>query len=88
MGMRVKRTKDRVLYSYTGELQDSLDCARKELDKKLKSQDLDFLRWQLEKAKKAYDAYERRIFDLQEFIRLAEKELMKKENVSGEGESV
>ncbi len=88
MGMRVKRMKNMVSYSYTGELQDSLELARKELDKKLQSQDLDFLRWQLERAKKAYEAYERRISDLRKFIQLAEKELMKKENVPGEGESV
>ena len=80
MGMRVKRNKNGVVYSFTGELQDALEAARKELDKKIQSQERVFLQWQFEKAKKARDTYEKRIEDLQGFIRLAEKELAGKEN--------
>ena len=77
--MRVKRNKNGVVFSFTGELQDALEAARKELDKKVQSQERVFLQWQFEKAKKARDTYEKRIEDLQGFIRLAEKELAKKE---------
>lgn len=79
MGMKAKRTKNRVTYSFTGELQDALEAARKELDKKVQAQERVFLQWQFDKAKKARDTYEKRIEDLQGFIRLAEKELAKKE---------
>lgn len=79
MGMRVKRNKNGVVFSFTGELQDALEAARKELDKKIQSQERVFLQWQFEKAKKARDTYEKRIEDLQGFIRLAEKELAGKE---------
>ena len=78
--MRVKRNKNGVVYSFTGELQDALEAARKELDKKIQSQERVFLQWQFEKAKKARDIYEKRIEDLQGFIRLAEKELAGKED--------
>ena len=78
--MRVKRNKNGVVYSFTGELQDALEAARKELDKKVQSQERVFLQWQFEKAKKARDIYEKRIEDLQGFIRLAEKELAGKED--------
>lgn len=78
--MRVKRNKNGVVFSFTGELQDALEAARKELDKKIQSQERVFLQWQFEKAKKARDTYEKRIEDLQGFIRLAEKELAGKGN--------
>ena len=78
--MRVKRNKNGVVFSFTGELQDALEAARKELDKKIQSQERVFLQWQFEKAKKARDIYEKRIEDLQGFIRLAEKELAGKGN--------
>ena len=78
--MRVKRNKNGVVFSFTGELQDALEAARKELDKKIQSQERVFLQWQFEKAKKARDIYEKRIEDLQGFIRLAEKELAGKED--------
>ena len=57
-----------------------MEAARKELDKKVQSQERVFLQWQFEKAKKARDTYEKRIEDLQGFIRLAEKELAGKGN--------
>lgn len=80
MGMRAKRNKNGVVFSFTGELQEALEAARKELDKKVRSQERVFLQWQFEKAKKTRDTYEKRIEDLQGFIRLAEKELAKKED--------
>ena len=49
--MRVKRNKNGVVFSFTGELQDALEAARKELDKKVQSQERVFLQWQFEKAK-------------------------------------
>lgn len=80
MGMTAKRNKNGVVFSFTGELQDALESARKELDKKVQSQERVFLQWQFEKAKKARDTYEKRIEDLQGFIRTAEKELAKRED--------
>ena len=77
--MRVKRTKNKVTYSFTGELQNELETAKKELNKKIQSQERTFLQWQLKKAQKAYNNYEKRIEDLQTFIRLAEKKIAEKE---------
>ena len=63
MGMTAKRTKNGIVYSFTGELQDALEAAQKELDKKVQSQERVFLQWQFDKAKKARDNYEKRISD-------------------------
>ena len=51
---------------------------RKELRQKEDSEERTFLRWQYEKAKKPYETYERRITDLQGFIKLGTEELEKR----------
>ena len=78
MGMTAKRTKNGIVYSFTGELQDALEAAQKELAKRVQPQERVFLQWQFDKAKKARDNYEKRISDLQGFIRLALKEIAEK----------
>lgn len=54
---------------------ESIQKARKELRQKEESEERNLLKWQYEKAKKAYETYERRIDDLQGFIRLGTEEL-------------
>lgn len=79
MGMTAKRKRNGgITYKYSGDLEDALAAAKKELDKKRESQERLFLKWQFEKTKRAQETYERRITDLGDFIRLAEKELEKR----------
>ena len=78
-GMTAKHKKDGcVTYSFSGDLEECIKKARKELRQKEDSEERTFLRWQHEKAKKAYETYERRIKDLQGFIRLGTEELEKR----------
>jgi len=78
-GMTAKHKKDGcVTYSFSGDLEECIKKARKELRQKEDSEERTFLRWQHEKAKKAYETYERRIKDLQGFIKLGTEELEKR----------
>lgn len=75
-GMRAKHQKSgEVTYIFSGDLAESIQKAQKELRQKEESEERNFLKWQYEKAKKAYENYERRIDDLQGFIGLGTKEL-------------
>lgn len=75
-GMRAKHQKSgKVTYTFSGDLADSIQKARKELRQKEDSEERSFLKWQHERAKKAYETYERRIDDLKGFIRLGTEEL-------------
>ena len=78
--MKKQREKAKITYNYDGNLEATLENSKKELEKKSESQERVFLLWQYQKAKKAYEAYERRINDLKGFIELAEKELKKRES--------
>nr|DAY50243.1 MAG TPA: hypothetical protein [Caudoviricetes sp.] len=79
-GMRAKHQKSgEVTYTFSGDLAESIQKARKELRQKEESEERNFLKWQYEKAKKAYETYERRIDDLQGFIRLGTEELERRE---------
>lgn len=83
MAMRTKRSRkngtEKTTFVYSGDLQTSVEEARKELEKKATSQERLFLKWQFERAKKSYETYERRISDLSEFISLGEAEMKKRE---------
>lgn len=79
-GMRAKHQKSgKVTYTFSGDLAESIQKARKELRQKEESEERNFLKWQHEKAKKAYETYERRIDDLQRFIRVGTEELERRE---------
>jgi tRNA A37 threonylcarbamoyladenosine modification protein TsaB len=81
--MSVKRKKDRTTYCYNGNLEATIKASKEEVQKKRESQERVFLKWQYEKAKKAHEAYERRIEDLDSFIELAERELAKEHKKEG-----
>lgn len=82
--MTTKRAKNRITYQFTGSLEAAEENAKEELKQKSESQERVFLKWQYDKAKKAYEAYERRIADLKEFIRLVEEEKQKKRETESE----
>lgn len=85
-GVRAKKTKNGITYTFSGELKECLEKARKELQEKTASQERVFLRWQKDKALKAYENYEKRIKELRDFIPLAEKELKKREEAAGDND--
>lgn len=78
-GMRALHKKTGVTYKFSGDLRECISKAEKELKEKQESQERVFLRWQRDKAVKAFDAYEKRIGDLKDFIPLAKNEIAKKE---------
>ena len=82
--MKVKRTKNRAIYQFSGDLKEEIKKAKAEYEKKKDAQERMFLLWQFQKAKKAHEAYEQRIADLKSFIELAEAEMKKQE---GNGEN-
>ncbi|MBD5504117.1 MAG: hypothetical protein HDR09_20210 [Lachnospiraceae bacterium] len=63
-----------------------LQKCREELEKKTMDAKRNHLRWAYEKAKKEYEAYERRIEDLRGFIYSAEKEI-KRQKAEDSGEN-
>lgn len=83
MGFSVKRKKNSGMtvrsFTYTGDLSDCIMKAQKELEKKRNSEELSFLRWQADKAKKELEKYENRIDDLTVFIREARKRLLEEQ---------
>jgi hypothetical protein len=77
--MKAKHRKDGVLYTISGGLEAAIEKSKKELQQKKGSQEEMFLKWQYEKAAKAYETYEKRIIDLEGFITFGEKKLKERE---------
>lgn len=86
-GMRAVHKKDGTTYKFTGDLKESIEKAEKELQEKRGSQQRVFLQWQRDNAVKAYESYERRIVDLQDFVKLGKEELKKRQEGQQDGES-
>lgn len=76
-GMRAIHKKSGTTFKYTGDLKEALEKAEKELKEKDGTTQYVFLKWQYDNAKKALNAYNRRVDDLRDFIRLAKEELEK-----------
>ena len=88
-GFTAKHKNGRVSFTYSGDLQECIDKAEKELEAKQGSQEQVFLTWQYERAKKALNTYNRRIADLKDFIPLAKEELeRKKQEAAGHEKDV
>ncbi len=80
----IRRTKTMRKMTYTGDLQEATQKAKKELDKKLKegATQRAHLEWAYEQARKELTAWDNRIDDLKAFIRLAEQQLEDKKEDS------
>lgn len=79
-GMRTKKSKGGgKTFTFSGGLSDAIEAAERELREKENSQKRVFLKWQRDNAVKAYENYEKRIDDLQDFIPLAKEELKKRQ---------
>ena len=85
-GFTAKHKKDRVSYTYRGDLQECIVKAEKELENKQGSQESMFLLWQYQRAKKALDTYNKRIEDLKGFIRTAKAEVEREKQEAAEHE--
>lgn len=83
-GFSAKHNKGIVSFTYSGDLQECIDKAEKELETKQGSQEQIFLKWQYDRAKKALDRYYKRIDDLKSFISCAKEELEKEEKETTE----
>lgn len=92
MGFTVKHKKknNKIIrsFTYTGDLEECIKAAQKELANKSDAQERIFLKWQADRAKKALEKYENRITDLQIFIQTAkqkiEEEQREEENKNAE----
>ncbi len=73
----IKRTKNGRKMTYTGDLQEAINKAKRELNKKLKDGAVQraHLEWAYERARKELTAWDNRIDDLKMFIRVAEQQL-------------
>ena len=85
-GMTAKHKKIGVTFTYTGDLRECIAKSEKELKEKENSTEWLFLKWQYEKAKKAYDTFNRRVNDLKDFIELGKKKLVEQEAGNDERE--
>ena len=83
---RVNNKDGSITFRYTGDLQKEIDKAKSELEAKRESGKQKFLEWQYEKAKKELETFNRRMNDLQDFIRLAENKIQEKKGEKQEGE--
>lgn len=78
--------KDGRRFTYSGDLKAAIDKAEKELSSKMSNTTKRlFLLWTYDRAKKELEAWDRRIVDLKDFIRLAKEELQKQEEGGKDG---
>lgn len=75
----IKENKNTYSFSYSGDLREAVDKAKKDLTRELNNKDLAHWAWIKEKAEKAIKANANKIRRIQAFIECAEKELKNKE---------
>ena len=79
----IKETKDSYKFSYSGDLKEALEKARKDLKKEEQNPDIAYWEWIKKKAVSAILAHERKIAKIRAFIKCAERNL--KESEAGNG---
>lgn len=75
----IKETKDKYIFSYSGDLTEALTKAERDLKTALNDPDIEKWVWIKDKAEKAMKANGRRVRKLQEFIKVAKQQLEKEE---------
>lgn len=75
----IKETKDKYIFSYSGDLTEALAKAERDLKTALNDPDIEKWVWIKDKAEKAMKANGRRVRKLQEFIKVAKQQLEKEE---------
>jgi len=72
-------------FSYSGDLEECINKAKKEANQKRESEERTHIKWEYERAKKQHENYEQKIKDLDDFARLAKKQIEKeKEDKAGD----
>ncbi len=79
----IKEIKNSYRFSYSGDLKEALEKARKDLQKEKENPDIAYWEWIRKKAASAILAHERKAERIEAFIRCAEQNL--KESEAGNG---
>lgn len=80
----IRHTKTQRKMTYTGDLQEAIQKAQKELRQKENDQKRAYLLWHYEQARKELTSWDARIDDLKAFIRCATEQLEKEKGESME----
>lgn len=75
----IKETKDKYVFSYSGDLTEALAKAERDLKTALNNPDIEKWVWIKDKAEKAIKANGNRVRKLQEFIKVAKRQLEREE---------
>lgn len=75
----IKETKNSYIFSYSGDLKEALEKARKDLQKEEKNTDIAHWEWIKKKAVSAILAHEKKVARIKAFIRCAEQNLKESE---------
>jgi hypothetical protein len=75
----IKETKDKYVLSYSGDLTEALAKAERDLKTALNNPDIEKWVWIKDKAEKAIKANGSRVRKLQEFIKVAKRQLEREE---------
>lgn len=75
----IKETKDKYVFSYSGDLTETLAKAERDLKTALNNPDIEKWVWIKDKAEKAIKANGSRVRKLQEFIKVAKRQLEREE---------
>lgn len=75
----IKETKDKYVLSYSGDLTEALAKAERDLKAALNNPDIEKWVWIKDKAEKAIKANGSRVRKLQEFIKVAKRQLEREE---------
>ena len=78
---QIRETKNAYHFSYSGDLQEAINKAERDLQRERDNSEIERWKWIQEKAAKAIDAHERKIRRIEAFIRRAREEVKRNEQV-------
>ena len=76
---KIRETKNMRHFTYSGNLKDAIEKAKRDLQKEKENKEIAQWYWLYEKAKKAINAHNKKIANIEAFIRCAEEEQEKTE---------
>lgn len=71
---KIRETKNMRHFTYSGNLEDAIEKAERDLQKEKENKEIAQWYWLYEKAKKAISAHNKKIASIEAFIRCAEEE--------------
>ena len=71
---KIRETKNMRHFTYSGNLEDAIEKAERDLQKEKENKEIAQWYWLYEKAKKAINAHNKKIANIEAFIRCAEEE--------------